>query len=142
MRRKIGFVVLFGLLTMSLWAKPDDICGIWIDDNKDGKTEFYKIAPNKYEAKLIWLAKSVDSDGKPLRDKRNPDKSKRNDLLIGQKVMKMDWDAKEQCYILHYAYDPKWGMTGSGRMWVKGDVMTIKAGKWGIRVTRTMDRVK
>ena len=133
--------MLVGLST-AIWAKPDDICGVWIDDNKDGKTEFYKISPNKYEAKLIWLAKSVDDEGKPLRDKRNPDKSKRNDLLIGQIVMKMDWNDEEQCYILHYAYDPKWGMTGTGKMWVNGDVMTIKAGKWGIRVTRTMNRIK
>ncbi len=140
--RKILFLSICLLSTLSIWAAPDDICGVWLDDNKDGKTEFYKVAPNKYEAKLIWLAKSVDSHGKPLKDARNPDKSLRDRPLIGQIVMKMDWDANEQCYILHYAYDPKWGMTGTGKMWVKGDVMTIKAGKWGIRVTRTMDRVK
>jgi hypothetical protein len=56
--------------------------------------------------------------------------------------MQVEWDEAEQCYILHQAYDPKWGMTGSGKIWVKDDVMTIKAGKWGIRVTRTMDRMK
>ena len=141
MRKFILLLMLAGLST-AIWAKPDDICGVWLDDNKDGKTEFYKVAPNKYEAKLIWLAKSVDSDGKPLLDKKNPDKSQRSRELIGQKVMEMDWDEKEKCYILHYAYDPKWGMSGTGKMWVNKDVMTIKAGKWGIRVTRTMDRVK
>lgn len=141
MRKFILLLMLAGLST-AIWAKPDDICGVWLDDNKDGKTEFYKVAPNKYEAKLIWLAKSVDSDGKPLLDKKNPDKSQRSRELVGQIVMKLDWSEKEQCYILHYAYDPKWGMSGTGKMWVKGDVMTIKAGKWGISVTRTMDRVK
>ncbi|MBO7160094.1 MAG: DUF2147 domain-containing protein [Paludibacteraceae bacterium] len=141
MRKFILLLMLAGLST-AIWAKPDDICGVWLDDNKDGKTEFYKVAPNKYEAKLIWLAKSADKDGKPLLDTKNPEKSQRNRPLIGQVVMKMDWDEKEQCYILHYAYDPKWGMTGTGKMWVKGNLMTIKAGKWGIRVTRTMDRVK
>lgn len=142
MKRKIGLLACLTMFSMLLWAAPDDICGVWIDDNKEGKTEFYKIAPGKYEAKLVWLAKSVDSKGQPLRDKRNSDKSQRNDLLIGKKVMRMDWSDKDQCYILHHAYDPKLGMTGTGKMWVKGDVMTIKAGKWGIRVTRTMDRVK
>ena len=100
---------------IAVWANPDAICGIWIDDNKDGKTEFYKISQGKYEAKLVWLADSLDNKGNPLRDRKNPDKSKRNDLLIGQKVMEMDWDEKEKCYILHYAYDPKWGMSGTGK---------------------------
>ncbi|MBQ2026141.1 MAG: DUF2147 domain-containing protein [Paludibacteraceae bacterium] len=142
MKRKIGLLTLLGVFCLTIWANPDDICGVWLDDNKDGKTLFYKKAEGKYEAQLIWLADSLDSSGKPLRDKRNPDKAQRNDLLIGKNVMQMDWSEEEQCYILHYAYDPKWGMTGTGKMWVKGDVMTIKAGKWGIRVTRTMDRVE
>lgn len=142
MKRKIGLFIGLSLFCMSIWAGQDDICGVWMDDNKDGKTEFYKIAPGKYEAKLIWLADSLDSKGNPLRDRRNFDRDLRDRLLIGIKVMQMDWDEEEQCYILHYAYDPKLGMSGSGKMWVKGDLMTIKAGKWGIRVTRTMDRVK
>lgn len=142
MKRKIALLCLLSMNVIAVWANPDAICGIWIDDNKDGKTEFYKISQGKYEAKLVWLADSLDNKGNPLRDRKNPDKSKRNDLLIGQKVMEMDWDEKEKCYILHYAYDPKWGMSGTGKMWVNKDVMTIKAGKWGISVTRTMDRVK
>lgn len=142
MRRKLGLLAFLGCFSLFIWAKPDDICGVWIDDNKDGKTEFYKVSPGKYEAKLVWLADSLDRKGNPLCDKRNSDKDLRDRPLIGIKVMQMDWDEEEQCYILHYAYDPKLGMSGSGKMWVKGDVMTIKAGKWGIRVTRTMDRVK
>ena len=142
MKQKIALLACFLAAAMAIKANPDAICGVWIDDNKDGKTLFFKKAPGKYEATLVWLADSLDSKGNPLRDRKNPDKAQRNDLLIGKKVMEMDWDEKEQCYVLHYAYDPKWGMTGTGKMWVKGDVMTIKAGKWGIRVTRTMDRVK
>ncbi len=140
--RKFIFLTIGCMAASWMLAAQDDICGVWLDDNKDGKTLFYKKSEGKYEAQLIWLADSLDNNGNPLRDRRNPDKSQRNDLLIGKTVMQMDWSEEEQCYILHHAYDPKWGMTGTGKMWVNGDVMTIKAGKWGIRVTRTMDRVK
>ncbi|MEE0972696.1 MAG: DUF2147 domain-containing protein [Paludibacteraceae bacterium] len=142
MKMKVGMIALLSILSLKLLANSDAICGVWMDDNKEGKTLFYKVSPDKYEAKLVWLKDSVDSKGKPLLDTRNPDKEKRSTPRVGLKVMQVEWDEAEQCYILHQAYDPKWGMTGSGKIWVKDDVMTIKAGKWGIRVTRTMDRVK
>ena len=123
-------------------AGKNDVVGFWIDDNKDGIVEFYATSDSTFEARLRWLKEPNDSKGNPLLDNHNPDKKLRSRKRMGIVTMTLLWNAKESCYELLKAYDPKFGMSGSGRIWVNGNVMTIKAGKFGIRVKRTMTRVK
>jgi hypothetical protein len=66
MKMKVGMIALLSILSLKLFANSDAICGVWMDDNKEGKTLFYKVSPDKYEAKLVWLKDSVDSKGQPL----------------------------------------------------------------------------
>ena len=70
--------------------EPPKVEGIWTCSKKDCKVEIYKIG-NTYEAKLLWARKELDENGKPKLDVKNPDKSKRNLTIIGNKTL---WNAK------------------------------------------------
>ncbi|MBO4370424.1 MAG: DUF2147 domain-containing protein [Paludibacteraceae bacterium] len=136
---------LLGLLllaSVSVYAGKNDIVGYWLDDNKDGIVEFYATTDSTFEARLRWLKQPNDANGRPLLDRHNPDKSLRTRKVMGIVTMIVRWNKAEQCYELLKAYDPKFGLSGTGRIWVNGNDMTIKAGKFGIRVKRAMARVK
>lgn len=58
--------------------KADDICGEWWTPNNEGKMIFFR-SEGKYYAMVSWLKYPNDPvDGKPRRDKLNPEPSLRN----------------------------------------------------------------
>jgi len=134
----------FTLLTLSVWAAPDDIIGVWMEDKGTGKTEFYKVGNNKYKAKCAWLKNNVDKEGGPMRDRKNPNKSLRSQYIVGSHVMDLTYNPEKKRYNMDWAYDPSMGLAvdDSGYMTVSGDTITIKAGWAFIRVTKHMYREK
>ncbi|MBQ4032856.1 MAG: DUF2147 domain-containing protein [Paludibacteraceae bacterium] len=127
---------------MALYAGGDDIVGVWLDDEGNGKTEYVSAGDGVYKAKCVWLAKDKEKDGSPLKDKKNPDKSKRQQTVVGADVMTVTYEPEKNRYKMDWAYDPSWGLAvkNSGYITVKGDTMTIKAGWAFIKVTKRMTR--
>lgn len=127
---------------VSAFAGANDIVGIWMDDEKEGKTEYYMADDGKFHANCVWLAKNKEKDGSPLKDKKNPDKTKRQRAVVGTEVMIVSYEPEKNRYKMDWAYDPSWGLAvkNSGYITIKGDTMTIKAGWAFIKVTRKMTR--
>ncbi len=120
---------------------PDDIIGIWIDDKQESKTEFVKNEDGIYVGKLVWVVKG--KDGSEPKDKKNPDKSKRNNPLVGTVVMDgITYKAEDKTWDMPWAYDPSLGIVGSGRITMDEEGrLVVKGSKWGITVTRKLTRV-
>ena len=143
--KKSVLILLMVCGAVAVYAGGDDIIGIWMDVEKTGKTEFFsKSDDGKYHANCVWLAKDKEKDGTPLKDKKNPDKTKRGNPVVGTEVMYVTYEPDKNRYKMDWAYDPSWGLAvkNSGYMTIKGDTMTIKAGWAFIKVTRRMTRCK
>ncbi len=74
-----AFVTLF---SVNVYAGADDILGIWRNPGGIGHVEIFK-ENGKYYGRLVWLKKTLDTDGKPFLDKNNPDKQRCNKPLLG-----------------------------------------------------------
>ena len=65
----------------------DQITGIWLSEDKDGKIEVFK-SGNTYSGKLLWGKYVLDENGKPRRDVYNPDTALRSQQLQGMIILK------------------------------------------------------
>ena len=97
-----------------------DILGVWYDSNKSGKIEIYK-KNSKYFGKLVWLKDPIDEDtGKPILDKENPDKSKRDQPVDGLVILKdFEYDSKKEEFSGGTIYDPENGKTYKAKITLK-----------------------
>jgi uncharacterized protein (DUF2147 family) len=94
-------------------VNADEILGIWLNEEQDGKVEIYK-EKGKYSGKLVWLKKPLDEQtNKPKLDKKNPDPELKKRPLKGTILMNGfeykgngEWQDGE-------IYDPKSGKTYS-----------------------------
>ena len=74
--------VFITLLSLTAYAGADDILGIWRNPTGNGHVEIFK-ENGKYYGRLVWLKKTIDTDGKPFLDKNNPNKQYCNKPLLG-----------------------------------------------------------
>jgi uncharacterized protein (DUF2147 family) len=104
-------------------AKADDIVGIWLTASKEpAKIQIYK-SGQKYYGKIVWLKNPLEN-GKPKVDENNPDKSKRNQQIIGLVILtgfEFDDDEWDHGKI----YDPENGKTYSCILTLR-DRITLK----------------
>lgn len=119
---KIRFLapILFVLLWYVSEAqnKADDIVGNWLTAGKEqAKIQIYKKG-EKYYGKIIWLKNPVEN-GKQRVDANNPDKSKRNNLIIGLLILTdFEFDGDDE-WEDGDIYDPENGKTYSCYMYLK-----------------------
>jgi uncharacterized protein (DUF2147 family) len=94
-------------------VKADDILGIWLNEDQDGKVQIYN-EKGKYSGKLVWLKNPLDEKtGKPKLDKENSDSELKKRPLKGVVLMNGfefkgngEWENGK-------IYDPKNGKTYS-----------------------------
>lgn len=123
--------ILTILLSGSIYSNcQNQIVGKWLSGDKEGITEIYQ-QNGKYYGKITWLKKPNDARGKPFTDTENPDKSKRNQPLIGLIILK-NFEYKDNEWINGTIYDPESGKTYTCTVWLS-DKSTLKVrGYWGI----------
>ena len=104
--------------------KADDIVGIWLTPGKEpAKIQIYK-SGEKYFGKIIWL-KFPGENGKPRIDSNNPDKTKRNNQIIGLMILnEFQFDGDNE-WEDGKIYDPESGKTYSCYLSLK-DKNTLK----------------
>jgi len=92
-------------------AAPKE-AGIWYDDTGKGAVKI-EACGNKLCGRIYWLKELLNAEGKPLRDKHNPNEGQRNRPICGLQVIGgltlMDtgeWDSG-------WIYDPKEGKSYS-----------------------------
>ncbi len=111
--KRLSFIALIPLCLLCISTSAQsagDIEGIWLrGDKKNYKVEIYPCGA-KYCGKLVWLKEATDEDGNPRKDINNPDKSKRNNPLLGTDVLR------------NFNFD--------GRSWKGGQVYSFNRGKY------------
>ncbi len=116
-------------------AAPKE-AGIWYDDTGKGAVKI-EACGNKLCGKIYWLKDQLNAEGKPLRDKHNPNEGQRNRPICGLQVMggltlmqTGEWDSG-------WIYDPKEGKSYSVAL-VMPDPNTLKV--TGYLVMKMMGR--
>lgn len=103
---KLSSLLIFIIITSLSAQMPDDIIGKYhLPNNLDIK--IFKIN-NKYYGEIIGIDGFRNGQ---TRDKKNPDKLKRNDLLLGKIIIKdLEFDYKNREWINGNMYGPEKGM--------------------------------
>lgn len=99
-------IVIFFLFTTSFilgQTKANDVLGYYMNPTGEGILKIYETA-GKYAAKLVWMKHPQNLDTK------NPDKTKRNQKILGSVVM-YDFIFDGESWKNGRAYDPKNGKT-------------------------------
>jgi uncharacterized protein (DUF2147 family) len=121
-----SFILIASLISFEAYSqnKADGVIGIWLTSGKEpAKIQIFK-SGEKYYGKIIWL-KNPTENGKQRTDGNNPDKSKRNNPIIGLLMLtgfKFDGDDEWKGGDI---YDPESGKTYSSYMYIK-DNNTLK----------------
>ncbi len=128
--KKILFLIISILFsTLSLSAqntnKADDIIGIWLSENKNGKVEIYK-AGKKYYGKLIWGKTMYEADGTTSKkDVKNLDASLRTRKLKDLIIL-TDFVFEDNVWTDGKIYDPQAGKLYSCTMKLKVNTLNIR----------------
>lgn len=128
--KKILFLcisLLFSALFVSAQNtnKADDIIGIWLSENKNGKVEIYK-AGNKYHGKLIWGKTMYEADGiTSKKDVKNSDTSLRGRKLKDLIIL-TDFVFEDNVWTDGKIYDPQAGKLYSCTMKLKANTLNIR----------------
>lgn len=128
--KKILFLfisLLFSALFVSAQNtnKADDIIGIWLSENKNGKVEIYK-AGNKYYGKLIWGKTMYEADGiTSKKDVKNSDASLRGRKLKDLIIL-TDFVFEDNVWTDGKIYDPQAGKLYSCTMKLKANTLNIR----------------
>jgi uncharacterized protein (DUF2147 family) len=88
---------------------PDNIVGIWLNDDKTNKIEIYKV-DDTYSGKIIWIAQLESNPGLNPKDKNNPNPEKRNHSILGMDIIT--------------------GLSYSDGKWVNGKIYTPEKGMY------------
>ncbi|HWR73434.1 MAG TPA: DUF2147 domain-containing protein [Nitrospirota bacterium] len=119
-------LLLIGLLLASVSfapaGVPDDIVGVWYNQEKDAKIEIYRCG-DTYCGKIVWLQEPLypegSKDGIPgtiKLDHNNPDPARRKTPVMGMTIMHGFAFSGENQWKKGKIYDPKNGKTYSGRI--------------------------
>jgi uncharacterized protein (DUF2147 family) len=131
--RLVVWFVIFQLTGHSLLSqsKADDIIGIWQASGKEpAKIQVYK-SGDKYYGKIVWL-KYPTENGKPKLDNNNPDKSKRNQQIIGLVILTAFRFDGEDEWKDGNIYDPESGKIYSWYLSLKNENILKVRGYIGI----------
>lgn len=102
----------------------DDITGTWISHLEKGHVEITRDG-DKYSGKIVWLKVPAYPDGSPKIDKNNPDKTKRDQPLVGLVVLKNLVFVKDH-WENGTIYDPESGKTYSCRITKKDNKLDLR----------------
>lgn len=88
-------------------AEPPEI-GLWFDDTGRGAVQIEPCG-DRLCGHIAWLEKETNADGKPLRDKHNPEADMRNRLICGIQVLGNLAPMSDGSWGAGWVYDPKVG---------------------------------
>lgn len=111
---KGSFLVLVAIL-FSFAAKaqsPDAITGVWWNAEKTSKIQVYE-KDGRYHGKIVHLEEPNDAEGKPRKDKDNPNDKLKSRPLKGLVILNdLEYEGNGE-YDEGEIYDPKTGKTYS-----------------------------
>jgi uncharacterized protein (DUF2147 family) len=126
MKRFTGLVIAVVVMNVSAFcqAKADEIVGYWQTKGKNpAKIQIYKTG-DRYNGRIVWL-KNPTENGVPKTDKKNPDKARQSQPIVGTEILtgfRFDGDDEWEDGKI---YDPESGKTYSCYLSLK-DKSTLK----------------
>ncbi len=118
----LACILLLSSAAVSFASGPDDILGIWNNEEKDAKIEIFKCG-ERYCGKIVWLREpdypagsTEGKPGTPKLDHNNPDPVLRTKPIMGLQVVREFAYAGGNRWIKGTVYDPKNGKLYSGKM--------------------------
>ena len=138
-------VGLLAIVLSSPSAMAASPIGVWQTGGGKSHIQIYKCGADMC-GKIIWLKSPNGADGKPARDKHNPDPSKRNQSIIGLQILSgLKPNSSGTEWTSGHIYDPENGKTYGARMSLGSDGTLNIRGYEGLPMlgqTRTWTRVK
>jgi uncharacterized protein (DUF2147 family) len=132
----LSFLIASYTRTLSQTAvAADDITGTWISHLEKGHVEITRDG-DKYSGKIVWLKAPAYPDGSPKIDKNNPDKTKRDQPLVGLVVLKNLVFVKDH-WENGTIYDPESGKTYSCRITKKDNKLDLRGYVGASQIGRT-----
>ena len=118
--------IFSSVISLGQSASPaDDILGVWLSEEKDGKIEIYK-SGNNYSGKLIWGKTIFEADGvTSKKDTKNTDEKLRTRNLKDL-VMLTDFVFEDGEWTNGKIYDPKSGKTYSSTIKLQGNTLSLR----------------
>lgn len=124
MKTLLNFLACLFLLSLSTKivqaaSNADQIIGFYsnLDENTgeaNSQMQIFKAEDGKYYGKIVW-AKDPYENGELKLDKRNPDKTKRDQPYIGLVILKgFSYDVETNEWIDGVIYNPETGKTYNG----------------------------
>ena len=117
--------IIIASFAAAIGQTPDDVKGIWLNDDKDAKVEIYR-SGDKYFGKIIWTSNMYEGDGKTLRrDGKNSNEQLRQRpilnmvVLSGLSYLDGEWTGGE-------IYDPKSGKTYKSKVRLKVNKLEVR----------------
>lgn len=124
MNKRIFILTFLLFSTAFIFAQADDIIGIWVPAKGTSQVRIYKASNGKYYGKVEWKKEDKDE-----LDVNNPDKSLRNQKILGSVILKdFVYNPDKKQWVDGTVYDPDNGKTYDCYMWFEGDKnkMTLK----------------
>lgn len=133
-----ALIIAIGMFAQS---KSDKINGIWTNEQKNIRIEFFK-STTGYAAKIIWLAQPNDESGNPKLDAHNPDPALRKTPIVGTTIIyNLRFDGKN--YVNGKIYAPKRGLIADCSIRIIDNNTIEITGKKGLfNDTKTWTRYK
>lgn len=141
--KKLLATLFFAMCTLLTFAQThgDQLINCkWYNLSGTNRIQFKKENNGTYTARVIWLSEPNGKDGNPRLDTKNPDKTRRNNKLVGTPIV---WGLKfeDGKWIDGTLYSPTKGITAKGSVTIndKGELV-LKGTKFGISQTETFKK--
>ena len=120
----LPFCVAFSMNLYAQSGEADAVVGTWLVEDKKAKIKIYN-KDDSYYGKIIWLREPNDKNGKPKRDKENPEEKLRSRPLVGLVMLSGFVYDEDNVWEDGDIYDPKNGKTYSCEMTLSEDGKTL-----------------
>lgn len=136
--KKVFFsAVLLFAFTALTFSQANKITGVWITASDSSSVEIVKHTNGKYIGKINWLMEPLNENGKPKVDDNNPDPAKRNQPIMGLKLLRsFEYNAKKDRWENGKIYDPDNGKLYDCYGWFEDgntDVLYLKGYVMGMK---------
>lgn len=134
---KKHFFTLAMLMMISFVAigQANQVVGIWLTSEGDSQVEILRKADNKHYGRIVWLKDTLNDQGRPKIDDKNPDRALQNRPLKGLELLKgFTYNDSKKEWAGGTIYDPNNGKTYDCYFWLDGNnTLKIKGFVLGMR---------
>lgn len=119
-------VMMAALIAASAFSQEaaSEFAGVWLTKDRQCRVEISKTDDGTYQGCIVWLKepnypKDDQEAGKPCRDRNNPDPTKRNQTILGLRILSGFKHESGNVLKEGTIYNPDNGKNYSGKLTLK-----------------------